>query len=76
MLTLTRSEGESLYLDNIYDADGNRIPPIIIKHVDKNKIGIAADKSVKIFRSELFDKIRTQQINQQYRQGLYLTEDD
>ncbi|MCG9714186.1 hypothetical protein L1D29_15300 [Shewanella insulae] len=35
MLILTRAEGESLYLDNIYDADGNQLPPIEVTNMGK-----------------------------------------
>ncbi|WP_394230203.1 carbon storage regulator [Shewanella colwelliana] len=74
MLTLTRLEGESLYLDNIYDADGNEIPPIVVKRVDKNRIGIEADYSVRILRSEIVERIKIDEMNARYRDGVYLAE--
>lgn len=66
MLTLTRLEGESLELSNIYDAEGNELPPIVVCHVKANKIGIHADHTVKILRSEILARIKIDALNESY----------
>ncbi|MCL1043416.1 carbon storage regulator [Shewanella marisflavi] len=74
MLILTRVEGESLYLDNIYDANGNQLPPIEVINMGKNSIGVHADKSITILRSEILDRVKIKKLNDRYRSNIYLTE--
>ncbi|QYJ80465.1 carbon storage regulator [Shewanella acanthi] len=55
MLIVTRKAGQCVYLSNIYDAEGNRLPDIKVVTLGDDKVGIDADLSVCILRDELYD---------------------
>lgn len=56
MLVLTRKSGESLYID-----DDIKITVIEVRK-NQVKIGVDAPKSMKVFREELLEKIKKQNI--------------
>ncbi|QYJ92061.1 carbon storage regulator [Shewanella spartinae] len=76
MLILTRAEGESLYLDNIYDADGNQLPPIEVINMGKNSIGVHAANSITILRSEVHHRAKIKELNARYRDNVCLADND
>ncbi|QYJ99757.1 carbon storage regulator [Shewanella psychrotolerans] len=76
MLILTRAEGESLYLDNIYDVDGNQLPPIEVINMGKNSIGVHAANSITILRAEILHRANIKQLNTRYRDNVCLADTD
>lgn len=55
MLILTRSVNSAIVLNNIYDQDGNCLGEIEINFFKDNRIGIKADKSIDIIRTETLE---------------------
>ncbi|WP_299791814.1 carbon storage regulator [uncultured Shewanella sp.] len=53
MLILTRKTNTSVIITNIYDKNGNQLKDIEINIYPDNRIGIDADSSIDIYRSEI-----------------------
>ncbi|GLS83443.1 carbon storage regulator [Paraferrimonas haliotis] len=57
MLILTRKPQQSITLSNVYDKEGNALPPITVVLLANDghqaKIGFHADQSITIVRDEL-----------------------
>ncbi|SQH77742.1 conserved protein of unknown function, might belong to Carbon storage regulator homolog [Shewanella benthica] len=55
MLILTRKPNSSITITNIYDENGQKLEDIEINIYSDNRIGIVADRSVDIYRSEILE---------------------
>lgn len=55
MLILTRKPNSSITITNIYDENGQQLQDIEINVYSDNRIGIVADGSVDIYRSEILE---------------------
>ncbi|MPY22528.1 carbon storage regulator [Shewanella psychropiezotolerans] len=55
MLILTRKPNSSITITNVYDENGQKLQDIEINIYSDNRIGIVADGSVDIYRSEILE---------------------
>ncbi len=55
MLILTRKPNTSIILTNVFDEKGQQLKDIEINVYSDNRIGIEADTSVDIYRSEILE---------------------
>ncbi|EDP99992.1 carbon storage regulator [Shewanella benthica] len=55
MLILTRKPNSSITITNIYDENGQKLEDIEINIYSDNRIGIVADRSIDIYRSEILE---------------------
>ncbi|WP_076416613.1 carbon storage regulator [Shewanella sp. UCD-KL12] len=55
MLVLTRKANSSIIITNIFDEKGQQLKDIEINVFSDNRIGIEADSSVDIYRSEILE---------------------
>ena len=55
MLILTRKPNSSITITNIFDENGQQLKDIEINVYSDNRIGIEADGSIDIYRSEILE---------------------
>lgn len=55
MLILTRKPNSSITITNIFDEHGQQLKDIEINVYSDNRIGIEADGSIDIYRSEILE---------------------
>ncbi|QFU21889.1 carbon storage regulator [Shewanella eurypsychrophilus] len=55
MLILTRKPNSSIIITNIFDENGQQLKDIEINVYSDNRIGIEADGSIDIYRSEILE---------------------
>ncbi|MBO2656120.1 hypothetical protein I6M49_22005 [Shewanella algae] len=56
MLTFTRRNGDTFTLDNLYDANSQPLPDVVVIFLGHGKVSLDADRSIVVSRTDAIDK--------------------